>query len=248
MRFLALTVASLGCAAAFGAGFDDSRADGAGKAPWRVYKVSPLTWSVTRNIETNFEDFNCHTPASLTARSDPFYVGTPATARVSGYTEKSVRFGKAANKLAYGRPFVVPARMTLIVGQTTCDNNGQAGSCAGTYHSRGGVIGYVHWGVSQNRNVPSQMSWSHKIASADHRPPMSCGQAIGEPVYGLFFGGAYHPVAGGHAFSDAKYVPLLRKSLVAGRRFTTSRTNTDPVTGAVEGRSRATFKPVRRGG
>ena len=87
------------------------------------------------------------------------------------------------------------------------------------------------------------MTWSHKIDVADHRPPVSCGSNVGEPVYELFFGGRYKP-GGGGSFSDAKGVPLKRKRLVTGGggRFTTSLRGEGDIRSQ---ETRATFAPVR---
>jgi hypothetical protein len=244
VRVQILTAALIGCAAAFGAASDET--EGAGRPPWRVYKVAPVTWSVSKNVVSSLRDgTDCRTPASLTARSSPFYAGTPATKKVTSFR---VRISKTRSALAYGRrakwPFVVPAQMTLTVGPTTCDSGADGGSCEGTYHSRGGILGYVTWEESQLRDRPSQMVWSHKIDMADHRPPMSCGQDVGGAVYGLFFGGIYHPVGGG-AFEGSKDVPLQRSRLVLGKRFTSSRTRTfegDDENTII--RTKATFTPV----
>lgn len=244
VRLHTVTAALIGCAAALGAASDET--EGASRPPWRVYKVAPLTWSVSKNVITSLPGgITCHTPASLTASSGPFYAGTPATKKVTTFR---VRIAKTRSVFAYGRrvkwPFVVPARMTLTVGKTTCDNGVDGGSCAGTYHSRGGIIGYVYWEESQLRNIPSKMTWSHKIDVADHRPPMSCGPDVGEPVYELFFAGLYAPQGGG-AFKHGMDVPLRRSRLLPGRRFTTSSTRTfeGDDEGTVE-RKKATFTPV----
>jgi hypothetical protein len=239
VRFPTLTAVLIGCAAAFGAASDDT--NGANRPPWRVYKVM-TTWSVTETVVTQLPSgAECRTPASLTGSGGPFFVGTPATKRITSF---GVRFAKTASGLGYGkrrRRFVVPAQMTLTVGQTNCDENEYGGSCAGTYHSRGGILGFVEWFAAERVGERSGMTWSHKIDYTDHRPPMSCGPVVGEPVYELFFGGFYKPVGGG-ARSDAKSVPLTRKRLVAGGRFTRS------LRGEGDTRSqqtRATFTPVR---
>lgn len=245
MRFRTLTAALVGCAAAFGGVSDDILANGEGKPrpPWRVYKVAPLTWSVTRVVELTSEGETCRTPASLTALSNPFYVGTPATKRVTNF---GVRTARTRAEIRYGKrakwPFTVPARMTLTVGETTCDGSPFVGSCAGTYHSVGGVIGYVYWSPTEDRRAgPSELTWSHKIASADHRPPMTCGPDLGEAVYELFFGGRYHPVGGG-VFRGGKEVPLERARLVAGKRF---RTHAQGEGDTDRTSTSATFTPVR---
>jgi hypothetical protein len=241
VRFPTLTAALIGCAAAFGAASDDT--DSAGRPPWRVYKVSPLTWNVTRTVESELPDGTpCHTQASLRASSDAFFVGTPATRRVTSY---GVRVAKTRSAFAYGKrvkwPFTVPARMTLTVGQTTCDGPGEPENCAGTYHSVGGVIGYIRWSAAESRRLPSALDWSHKIARADKRPPMTCGRGVGEPVYELFFGGFYFPVGGG-VFRAEKKLPLRRSQLVAGRRFTSTTTGVGDTDTIV---LKATFVPVR---
>jgi hypothetical protein len=237
-----LATALAGCAAALGAASDDT--DGASRPPWRVYKVAPLTWSVSTKTESQLPDgTECRTPASLTGHSNPFYVGTPATKRITSF---GVRTAKTRASLAYGKRsewrFTVPARMTLTVGETTCTGGANGGLCAGTYHSIGGVIGYVQWLPTEDPKAgPSGLVWSHKIAVADHRPPMSCGPDVGEPVYELFFGGRYNP-GGGGTFQALKGVPLQRTKLVAGGRFTRSTTGIGDVT--VQHTS-ATFTPVR---
>jgi hypothetical protein len=239
VRFPALAAAVIGCAAAFGAASDNT--DGANRPPWRIYKVA-TTWSVSETVVTQLPSGQeCRTAASLVGSGSPFYVGTPATKRITSF---GVRFAKIASGLAYGkrrRNFVVPAQMTLTVGRTVCDEDANGGSCAGTYNSRGGILGFVKWFAKETAGERSGMNWSHKIASADHRPPQSCGQAVGEPVYELFFGGFYKPVSGG-AYSDAKGVPLSRKQLIAGKRFTSS------LQGQGDTRfqkTKATFTPVR---
>jgi hypothetical protein len=138
-------------------------------------------------------------------------------------------------------PFDVPARMTLTVGQTTCAGPGVPESCAGTYHSVGGAIGYIRWSAAESRKLASELAWSHKIVRADRRPPMTCGQSVGEPVYELFFGGFYLPVGGG-VYRAEKQLPLRRSRLVAGRRFTSTTTGVGEVDTVV---LKATFVPVR---
>lgn len=239
MRFAVLTAALIGCTAAFGAASDDT--DGANRPPWRIYKVT-TTWSVTENVITNLPSgAECRTRASLTGSGSPFYVGTPATKKITSF---GVRFAKTASALGYGkrrRWFVVPAQMTLTVGPTICDDNANGGSCEGTYHSRRGILGFVEWFGAGRPGERSGMTWSHKIASADHRPPVSCGQSVGQPVYELFFGGRYKP-GGGGTFSDAKGVPLSRKRLVVGRWFTSSMRGEGDIRSQ---ETSATFTPVR---
>jgi hypothetical protein len=240
MRRTILAAALAGCAAAFGAASDDT--DGAGRPPWRVYKVSPVTWSVALDVESQLPDGTaCHTKASLTASASPFFVGTPATKKNTSF---GVLVAKTRGAFAYGKArksfFNVPARMTLTVGQNMCEGPGDPGSCAGTYHSVGGVIGYIEWFPSEDRRV-SELAWSHKLASVDKRPPMTCGASVGEPVYRLFFGGRYLS-GGGGTFETEKQLPLSRKRLVAGRRFTSSFSGSgDTTTQHVK----ATFTPVR---
>jgi hypothetical protein len=241
VRFHSLTAALIGCAAAFGAASDDT--DGAGRPPWRVYKVAPLTWTDANNFETQLPNGTvCHTRATLTASSDPFFVGTPATKKITSF---NVRAARTRNAFVYGKrakwPFLVPARMTLVVGENMCDGPGDPGSCAGTYHSVGGVLGYIQWFGAEHPGEVSGLDWSHKIDAADKRPPMTCGPTIGEPVYEVFFGGRYLP-GGGGTLSRGKGVPLSRKRLVAGHRFTSTRSGEGDVQTLV---TRATFTPVR---
>jgi hypothetical protein len=222
VRFRTVTAALIGCAAAFGAASDDI--DGANRPPWRVYKVT-TTWSITATLVTEGDGFRCRTPASLTASGGAFYVGTPAAKK----SRFGVRIAKNVSAFAYGKhpkwPFAVPAKMTLTVRETTCDNGGQAGSCTGTYHSVGGVIGYPLWLVGPNRSVPARLNWSHDVEDLDHRPPMSCGPEIGEPVYELLSAGFYAPRGGG-AYKRGVDVPLRQARLLGGTRFTTSESRT----------------------
>ncbi len=240
VRFLTLTAALVGCAAAFGAASDDI--EGASRPTWRIYKVTTM-WSVSETVVTELPDGQeCRTAASLTGSGSPFYVGTPATKKLTSY---GVSFAKTAGALGYGkhrRRFVVAAQMTLTVGKTVCDGGANLGSCAGTYHSRGGILGYVTWFGAEHPGEVSGMDWSHKIASPDHRPPPSCGQDVGEPVYELFFGGFPYKPAGGGAYSDVKGVPLSRKRLVAGGRFTSSRRGEGDTRSQ---QTKATFVPLR---
>jgi hypothetical protein len=239
VRFRALTAALIGCAAAFGAASDGTH--GASRPPWRVYKVT-TTWSVTRTVELTYEEGTCRETASITGRSNPFYVGTPATRKVTSF---GVRTARTRAALAYGKraqAFTVPARMTLTVGETTCDGSAHAGSCAGTYHSVGGVIGYVAWSPTEDPKAgPSELVWSHKIDIADRRPPTSCGPDLGEPVYELFFGGRYNPGRGG-THQGGKEVPLERRRLLARKRFVTEAQGSGDTDRT---RTKATFTPVR---
>ena len=135
MRIRTLTAALIGCVAAFGAASDEL--EGAGKPPWRVYKVAPLTWTESLRVESPLPDeTQCRTQALLTGHGSPFYAGTPATKKMTSF---GVRIAKTRERprLREARAVAVhvPARMTLTVGETTCESGAEAGSCAGTYHS-----------------------------------------------------------------------------------------------------------------
>jgi hypothetical protein len=217
-------------------GLDDKN-----RPPWRVFKVTSLTWTVSEDAVT--DDESCRTPVRLVGKSSPFYVGTPPVARP--HLKGWVRFAKTAGPLFFHGSRVpswdlrlrVPATMTLTIGATTCDPPANLGSCAGTYRSRGGVIGAISW-HGRVRSFPAEFNWSHKITAPQPLPPQSCGRYIGEQVFGYFYSGLYHPVGGG-AFENPggpKNALLPRSRLLAGKPFATHLLA--PVA------ARATFAPV----
>ncbi len=242
-----LALVAIGAGLAAGGSATAWALDDESRSPWRVFKVASLTWTVTDAVELDGpEGSQCQTPVKLVGKSSPFYVGTPAVRKPHiGSPSGWIRFAKTARPLllrgssvpAWDLKLRIPASMTLTIGATTCDPPADIGSCAGTFRSRGGVIGAIMWiGTVGHQG----MDWSHKIAAPQPLPPQSCGPFLGRDLFGYFFSGLYHPVGGG-AFEHPggpRVVPLPRSQLRAGKPFATHQR-------AAAVTADATFVPVR---
>jgi hypothetical protein len=215
-------------------GLDDKN-----RPPWRVFKVTSLTWTVSEDAVT--DDESCRTPVRLVGKSSPFYVGTPPVARP--HLKGWVRFAKTAGPLFFHGSRVpswdlrlrVPATMTLTIGATTCDPPANLGSCAGTYRSRRSHRRHL---LARAR---AQFPGCVQLVAQDHRSAAvaatECGRYIGEQVFGYFYSGLYTPSAAARSRTrGSEERALPRSRLLAGKPFATHLLA--PVA------ARATFAPV----
>jgi hypothetical protein len=212
-RFLVVVVSVAGVAS----GSVADSVDGASSPRWRFSKLTSLTWSFSKLLETETLDgASCRTRLSFKGmNSAPVIVGVRPDGR-------DVRFGKTPSTLNFGPPErspVIPAQMTLTVGETACDaTNGE--SCAGTFRARGAVVGGFVWAAATSPTTRDGFHWSFKMNRPDPLPPDTCGPELGPRIFEYFYGGIYHRLHGG-VQRGAKQLPLPRSRLLAGKRFTT---------------------------